>query len=404
MRTTTVKLFPNFAREIEKINGSKCVALGENVSEVPKEYIDYITHVNTLNGFKDEMANTTLIDDVTDLVHKGETLNVTRNCVTSINKTWNKWVNCCTKLQSSHDKMVYNFGEVDEGMADAKKCLEKLCKDKDDKYAKKDLDAAISHMIEHMGSALDITSMTAEQVSDFYNSYDEQKENFVKIANQLGKEASLQEAERDKITARIKQLRDDISYYNAGIATLAVSMGIGITMVTGSFFISAGVGVIISLFILPAVAVAISSLVKLVLKIKKAQAEIASYGDYKNEYDNVISKLNDLKDVVNETKDKSILIKRELNGVIAPWNALKEDLKGIKAKIETKTFDSYEDMKSAFEEVAVILATLEGYLDYLDIDKKLSKVVSVDVLEADADFLENKANGNGVSLKEFLAA
>lgn len=181
-------------------------------------------------------------------------------------------------------------------------------------------------------------------------------------------------------------------------------MGIGTIMVTGTFFISAGFGVVVSLFILPAVAYAAIELAKVVAALNDAKAEIASYGDYKNEYDSLIEKIEELQTNVNSTKDSSGLIKNELNEVCAPWSALKQDLEEIKAKIENESIDNYEQMKTSFEEILTKITVLESYVGKLELRKDILKVVQADELEADANYLMDKANEKGISLDEFMAA
>lgn len=407
MRPETISLFPNFAREIQKLQKEVRNNLTANTAEepeVPDVYKNYFTHVNIINAFKEEMANTTLADEVAKIVPAGETLVVTRECLSAINMTWNKWVNCYDALQNANEKLATELDNVGTGVSDAIESLKTLIKDKDNKYAKDELDDATCFIQKHLRRGITATTGSMQKITDFCNGYDSQKENFVKIIDALGKEATLQGEERDKITARIKQLRDDISSYNASIAALAISMGVSVTIITGSFVIAGGFGIVITLFLLPAVAVAIAKLVEITAKIKKAKAEIASYGDYENEYNAVISKLNELKTNVEDFKDKSEAVKKELDGVIAPWNALEEDIEAIKKAVPESTSEEYDKMKSAFEGIQEGLSTLTEYLKYLDCNKKTSKVVQVDNLDPTPDSIQERAKEEGVSMDDFMAA
>lgn len=196
----------------------------------------------------------------------------------------------------------------------------------------------------------------------------------------------------------------DISAYNASIAALAVSMGVSCFMITGSFFISGGFGIVISLFLLPAVAVATAELVSIVKKLEAVKKEIAGYGDYENEYNNVIKKLDDLKGTTKKAKDKSEAIKEELDGVNAPWKALHADIEQINKIIMESSFDNYEEMRDAFKEVKNEWDELRKNLEYLDLDASVSKVVHLDEVVADVDFLLTKARGEGISMSEFMVA
>lgn len=406
MRPETIKLFPNFTGAIQKMKRVKNFQLME-VKEVTEQdiYVNYITHVNSINGFKDEMATTTLIDDVAELVPAGETLVVTRNCIGDINKVWNICESCYFDMRDNHTHLSNRAENIDETLEGSIESLDTLCEDPNDKYAKSDLNQAVKYMEKYLNDSIGYTKKIITEVQDFHDtSYDKQYEDFDKIIAQLSKESTTQEEERDAITSRIKQLERDISAYNASIAALAVSMGVSCFMITGSFFISGGFGIVISLFLLPAVAVATAELVSIVKKLEAVKKEIAGYGDYENEYNNVIKKLDDLKGTTKKAKDKSEAIKEELDGVNAPWKALHADIEQINKIIMESSFDNYEEMRDAFKEVKNEWDELRKNLEYLDLDASVSKVVHLDEVVADVDFLLTKARGEGISMSEFMVA
>lgn len=406
MRAETLELFPSFTRAIQKMKQVKNFRVLE-VKEATEQdiYAGYITHVNTLNGFKDEMATTTLIDDVTDLVHSGETLVVTRECIGDINKIWNEWVSCYLTLGNNYKQLDDNAVNVSDTLADSITRLNALCKDPNDKYAKAKLDQSVSYMGQFLEDSIELTNKVIKQVNDFGNdSYDKQYEYFDKIIAQLSKEATIQEKERDAITARINQLEDDIKSYNASIAALSVSLGVSCIMITGSFIISRGFGIVITLFLLPAVGAATAELVKVVRKLEAAKGEIAGYGDYENEYNNVIRDLGKLKGTTEDTKKEAKSVKEDLDGVNAPWEALHDDIKRIDELIKNSSFTDYEKMRTAFKEIEKEWDELKSNIAYLNLDAGMSKVVRFDEVVADVDFLIAKAQGEGISMKEFMVA
>lgn len=406
MRTETLELFPNFTRTIQKMKQVKNFRVLE-VREATEQdiYAGYVTHVNIINGFKDEMANTTLINDVTELVHSGETLVVTRECIGDINKIWNEWVRCYFTLGNNYEQLDKNAVQVSKTLSKSIKSLDALCVNPKDEFAKDDLDSAVGYMGNYLGESIALTEEVINQVKDFRDkSYDKQYEDFDKIIAQLSKEATRQEEKRDAITARIEQLEADIKSYNASIAALAVALGVSCVMITGAFFISRGFALVITLFLLPAVAFAAIELAKIVMKLEVAKAEIAGYGDYENEYNNVIQNLNKLKGTTRDTKTEAESIKKELDDVNAPWKALCDDIRRIDELIKNSSFIDYEKMRTAFKEIEKEWEELKNNIAYLNLDASMSKVVHLDEVVADVDFLIAKAQGEGISMKEFMVA
>lgn len=277
MKAQTLKLFPNFAKIIRR-SGSKrnLQNLKEEEASSQNVYVNYVTHVNSLNGFKKEMCDTSLIDDVAKLVYSGETLSITRSCIGEINAVWNNWERCYDILRNDYVLLDNKALMVSRTFKDSIESLNALCENPNDPYAKENLNFAVQYMKTYLTGSIGITETVINEVHDFHDiSYDKQYEYFDKIIAQLSKESSLKEKERDAVTARIRQLRNDIASYNASIAALAISLGVSCTMIVGTFFISGGYGIVITLFILPAVAAAVTELVKIVSKLKTAKKEIA---------------------------------------------------------------------------------------------------------------------------------
>lgn len=406
MKAETLELFPSFTRAIQKIKQVKNFRVLE-VKEATEQdiYAGYVTHVNTLNGFKDKMATTTLIDDVAELVHSGETLVVTRECIGDINKIWNKWVSCYLTLGNNYNYLDHYASQVSKALGISISSLNALCANPKDTLAKDDLNSAVGHIGTYLGDSIALTDEVIGQVEDFSNnSYDKQYEYFDKIIAQLSKEATMQEKERDAIAARISQLEDDIKSYNARIAALSVSLGVSCIMITGSFIVSRGLGIVITLFLLPAVGAATAELVKVVRKLEAAKGEIAGYGNFEDEYKNVIEKLDDLKGTTEDTKKEAKSVKEKLDGVNAPWEALSADIARINELIKNSSFTDYEKMRTAFKEIEKEWDELKSNIAYLNLDAGMSKVVRLDEVVADVDFLIAKAQGEGISMKEFMVA
>ena len=149
---------------------------------------------------------------------------------------------------------------------------------------------------------------------------------------------------------------------------------------------------------------ATAELVKVVRKLEAAKGEIAGYGDYENEYNNVIRDLGKLKGTTEDTKKEAKSVKEDLDGVNAPWEALHDDIKRIDELIKNSSFTDYEKMRTAFKEIEKEWDELKSNIAYLDLDVGMSKVVRLDEVVADVDFLIAKAQGEGISMKEFMVA
>ena len=185
METSKICFFPNFIREMEKIKNQKRTILKTNNEDIPDVYVNYVTHVNTINGFKSNMAGTTLVDAVTKLLKAGETVQITADCIEAINLKWAEWGNCYVQLVDGYHDTTRDLGRVKTEITDAIMWLQELCKDNAATDPKTNLLNDISYMIIYLNRALGVTSNTIKIVSTFHDTYDVQTDNFNKIVTQL---------------------------------------------------------------------------------------------------------------------------------------------------------------------------------------------------------------------------
>ncbi len=404
MKAETLELFPNFIQAIRKTEKTaNNVLLAAKDSAKKDIYVNYVAHVSSINGFKEEVSDTSLMNDVAEIVKAGETLDKTRECIKEINKVWNVWEECYISLRDKYSILDDKAKLVNGTLTDSIDYLKTLCRTSEDKYAKEGLEGAVRYANKFLCDSIELTVEVKDKVQNFYGtSYDNQYKYFDEITKQLSKEATMQKQDCDAIAVRIGQLKSDISSYNAAIAGLSISLGVGCAMVVGTFFISPGCGIVVSLFLLPVEAVAVAKLVDIVSKLKSAKSEIANYGDYKNKYDLVIQKLNNLKDTTKKMKADAGLIKEELAEVNAPWVALNKDMECIQRLLGSNSYLDYEKMLEAFEEIEKEWEELRGNLKYLNLETCISKVVPVDDVVAEKDFLLSKAQQEGISISDFV--
>ncbi len=406
MKAETLELFPNFIQAIRKTERTTDNVLLAAKNSVNKDvYVNYVAHVSSINAFKKDVCDTSLINDVKEIVKSGETLDKTRDCIGEINGVWNKWEECYILLRDKYSLLDDKAKLVNETLTDSIDYLKTLCGTPGDKYAKEGLEGAVRYANKFLCDSIELTGAVKKKLQDLYEkSYDNQYKYFDEIMRQLSKEATLQKQDCEAIAARIKQLKSDISSYNAAIAAVSIAMGVGCAMVVGTFFFSTGYGIVVSLFLLPAEIAASVALADIVSKLKSAKSEIAKYGDYKNKYDIVIQKLNNLKATTEKMKKDAESIKEELAEVNAPWVALNKDMECIQRLLGSNSYLDYEKMLEAFEEIEKEWEELRVNIKYLNLETCISKVVLVDDVVAEKDFLLSKVQQEGISISDFVLA
>lgn len=410
METTTNIFFPNFLRECQKVqnrNNFKIrsyLASEETVKyDVPQSYIEYNAHVNNINKFKDTFVSYSILDELTRLLKTGETIRLCREYVGNINTNWNQWVICYISMSNLYNYISVWFSNIAFALNESIKALGKLVHDKDDKIDKENLKNYIGQILEALNNSNNQINIIVEKIENFKNNFDEKLKNELKkIVDRLNEESTLQQKERDSITARIKQLQNDISSYNASIVALAMAMGLSIALVTISFPITPFLSFVVGLFVLPAVGASIAATIKISQKLKAAKAEIESYGDYKNEFNVIITALANMSLSVQQTIKEADGIKTEISAVSAPWKALKQDLKDVREKIVSNI--DYVKLLKSFKNVDSMWENLTKNLSYLNLQKCVHKVVQTDITDFDANVIMEKVKENGISMSEYLVA
>lgn len=419
-------LFPNFSREYQKVQNklkpkeqlcsvqSLMANEVEPLKDVPTEYAAYVSHVNNINRFKKQFVSYDVVEKVTDLLKSGDTIQHCRDYVGNINSNWNQWEKCYDSLKRTYSQVSQKASWIEASILDSIKALEKLVEDNYNVNAKRNLSSSIDDILDNLDKSKENINVSVDNVQEFQKNFDnKQVDEYKKIIEQLDKESTLQAETRDKIAERIKELQFNISKYNNRIAALAIAAGLSLTLVTFSFYFGGfKFGMIVGIFVLPVLVVATIELANLGMELSAAKKEIESYGDYKNSYNAVIASLAELEVSVNRTIEEAKGIKKEMNDVCAPWNALKIDLDKVKEALTPKKSETgetipgpdYDALLKSFKDVLVMWRNIKNNLSYLDLKAAGTNVVQTNLTDFDKDAIIKKAKEKGISMDEYIAA
>lgn len=415
MKTNEPILFKNLRNEVRKnqerprrmLNLSQPDVLARFLSEgegyvVPEEYQKFQEHIHQIDAFKKEVTSPKVLDDLVDLLKTGSTIELCRNYFGEINKQWNKWTFCCIGLDSAVDRVFESNQNIIRHMDNSISALDILIKNPADQEAKISLDRNINYI--KSDDLENIYSYSADAIKGaeaFQESFAKQEESYKKIVDQLSKEATLQESEKQKIKKRIDELNSDISSYNATIAAIAIGLGVAATLFFVSVKVGGGFGFVVGLLLLPAVALLGKKLYDVIMGIKAAKKEIASYGDYESKYNGIIAKLGGLKSDVEKTQQESAKVKELISEVISPWTSLRKDL-DVLVKYISDT-ENYETARSQFEEGKELWKQIAANAEYLRMPSDTKVVLEEIPLDTPIEkMLEIATTAKGVTMEEYL--
>lgn len=158
MKAETLELFPNFIQAIRKTERTPDNVLLTAKNSVNKDvYVNYVAHVSSINAFKKDVCDTSLINDVKEIVKSGETLDKTRDCIGEINGVWNKWEECYILLRDKYSLLDDKAKLVNETLTDSIDYLKTLCETPGDKYAKEGLEGAVRYANKFLCDSIELT-------------------------------------------------------------------------------------------------------------------------------------------------------------------------------------------------------------------------------------------------------
>lgn len=415
METKELILFENLRNEVKKnygrpyqmLNLSQPDVLSRFLSDregyvVPKEYQNFQGYIHDIDAFKKGVTSPKTLDDLVDLLKTGPTIEVCQNYFGEINKQWNKWTMCCTDLDSAAMSVSKSNENILRHMDNAISALDNLIKNPQDSEAKISLDINIDYIEkDDLQNIYSYSKNAIKGATAFQESFDEQEKSYKKIVDQLSKEATLKESEKQKIKNRIDQLNNDISAYNATIAAIAIGMGVSVTLFFVSVKISGMFSFVVGLFLIPAITEMVMALSGVIAKIKIAKKEIEDYGDYESKYDRMILQLNDLKSDVEDIQKESAKMKGLISEVISPWTSLRKDL-DVLVKYISDT-ENYETAREQFKEGKNLWSQIATNAEYLKMPSKAKVVLNDISLDTPVDkMMEIVTTSEGVTMNEYL--